>query len=205
MTDGAENLYEVALTARDFFSRFPKVLPDPPSLVTDVVRGVSEAVEETANVQVVIAKPYTEMVHLDSMLVRYRDRAVITPAGRLNRCWKRFAICKELAHVLRDKPSHYTKNVADTIIAAHRPRALPAVEEPLDSETFAKYLAYELMIPFQFRPQANALRPSGLKAIAHAFLVPEMIVEEFYVHGYAELSAEANSPLHVDPVRPENP
>ncbi len=49
---------------------------------------------------------------LKSRLLRYKNHATIRYARNLNLCWRRFVICKELAHLAFDKEDQFTSDYA---------------------------------------------------------------------------------------------
>lgn len=103
--------------------------------------------------------------------------------SELRPCWKRFTIAKELLHLFSG--TSIDKGVAEAsilIMAAKSSRRLLVSETTeLDDETFAFYLAIEVMIPWQLRYQFDRLRSMNATTLqmAKVFMVPERIVQHF--------------------------
>lgn len=126
--------------------------------------------------------------------IYYRDE--------LRPCWKRFTIAKELLHLFSG--TAVDKGVAEAailIMAAKSSRKLLVSETTeLDDETFAFYLAIEVMIPWQLRYQFDRLRSMNATTLqmAKVFMVPERIVQHFLSDSadchcnYAGLSRRVN-------------
>jgi hypothetical protein len=128
------------------------------------------------------------------ILLRYNARAEILYSAQLNLCWKRFVVCKELAHLLIDENNeHYT---VDPISLVYRmiTDVLPKYDDDLESERLAMFAAIELLIPWCLRNEfiSMVIDAKTDLEIAHYFRVPQAIVG-FLRRDYFELSAQANS------------
>lgn len=105
------------------------------------------------------------------------QQAIIHYSDDLNRCWTRFVICKELAHVLLDTQQDYTVDPNELI--NNLINAIPdGVRADVDSETLAQFGAIELLIPNECRDAMDRTledRDSSM-FLAERFRVPEKIV-----------------------------
>lgn len=130
------------------------------------------------------------------MLLRYKTRALIHYSDKLNGCWSRFVICKELAHLLADTPAQFAADPIDQLQQAQQSSfPLRSRHDTLNSEEYAFVLAAEYMLSWPHRPRlADATRPSNYK-VALRFRMPEKIVEWWYSSGYAALSEGMNDDL----------
>lgn len=100
----------------------------------------------------------------------------------LNRCWKRFVICKEAFHILLDQPEYRDMDLQGHVEALtlhfpnddSRPRASVALE------LVAEFAAMEFLFPHVRRTEERQ-RPGdrNLLAIAERYLVPQIFVERY--------------------------
>lgn len=126
-----------------------------------------------------------------STLLRYRSRAEILIVDNLNPCWKRFAMCKEYAHLIMDethgvKALTVAQQIADAMDIARSPD--PAKE--LSSEAFAWFAAVELMLPFADRQNLMARQGAGEShmTLARSYWVPRAIIDLFFNTDYLKTS-----------------
>lgn len=136
---------------------------------------------------------------LYSALFRYRDKALIIYSADLNPCWRRFAVCKEAAHLLIDnKDEHMTTDVASLIqqLITDAPINI-APESPIESESMGVVVALELLLPWKIRGQLIKMAQEGKtdREIADYAKVPQKYVNVMLRSGYGTLSARFNREL----------
>lgn len=133
-----------------------------------------------------------------SMLKRYDDSAKITYSSDLNTCWKRMAICKEIAHLLIDcKPCHRTTDGVALIqeLITNAPVMQP--ESPLESEWMGVVAAIEILLPWELRGELSLMKSAGKTdyEIAEYCRVPEKYVNVILSSNYGATSARMNQEL----------
>lgn len=126
-----------------------------------------------------------------SILLRYETRADILIVDNLNPCWKRFALCKEFAHLIMDdskgvRAMSVEKQIADAMDIARSPD--PDTE--LSSEAFAWFTAVEMLLPIADRKSFMARHGAGEDhlTLARSYWVPRAIVDLFFRTPYLEVS-----------------
>jgi hypothetical protein len=135
-----------------------------------------------------------------SVVFRYARSAKIIHSKTLNPCWRRFSICKELAHIDSDQEEDFTTAysafapylVAD---AAFISDAIPSdLVRPVLSEQLAYFFALETLLPWELRDQLVKMRDNGKSdfEIATFCKVPEQIVALALHSSYTEASARLN-------------
>lgn len=125
-------------------------------------------------------------------------------------CGARFAVCKDLMHILTDTV-HGIKTANALLRCAMRWRSLIADEErDLDPETACFYYAIEVMLPGALRDvQFNAIRKKYKETstcdlmVARSFMVPEKVIHHICEGGakdqeipYCGFSYQTNSDLN---------
>lgn len=128
-----------------------------------------------------------------------KDNAVIKIKPKLNICWKRFTVAKELLHLYADTCNDSPSATAELLVKAARESRDVIVHDntELDDETSAFYMALEVLIPWDLREQFNELRNLGATRyqIAKVFMLPEPFVDHFISSSedsYASLSRRLN-------------
>lgn len=127
----------------------------------------------------------------------YKDHAVVELAASMNRCWKRFCIVKEIAHILF--PDGTTIHVGDALprvkLARDSRFNIADSQKPIDAETCGIYSAIELLLPWSIRGEISDQRMLGKTnyQIAERYLVPMAVIDQFFDLKYAEISA----PIHL--------
>ena len=122
--------------------------------------------------------------------------ALIELAGDANQCWRRFALVKELMHVLHPR-SDGTINQMEmrTWLARASRFNLPDGQKQLDPETMALCLAMELLLPWIDRGCLSDWHHNDHETnyhIAKKLLVPKEVICQYFELGYAEKSFEFN-------------
>ena len=100
--------------------------------------------------------------------------AQIVISEDLNFCWSRYVACKELAHLLIDRPD---RDFADSPITIIRSLVddIISIDEEISSEKCAMIAAIELLIPWRMHDQFLKMSTGGLNnyEIAVLLKVPE--------------------------------
>ena len=137
---------------------------------------------------------------------------------RMNRCWHRFAIAKELAHVwFPDRTG--AASTALTLADLAKMAASYNVRKPTDeipTEAMGIYLALEILMPWEIRGELHDLYnrarvssykinpdlsqeqisdgENALRKIALKYLIPVQFVEHYFLdEEYLKISAEVHS------------
>lgn len=120
------------------------------------------------------------------------DCSFIVYNDKLNLCWTRFTIVKELMHLYSRTARGFSLDVEGNVLAAplvecamrsrwvEEIRDLSSVE--LDDETIALLMAIEVLCPWPLRRQLSFMRESGASfyQMAKAFLIPRNIVKYLF-------------------------
>lgn len=133
-----------------------------------------------------------------SCYFRYTNLAEINYSADLNVCWSRFAICKEVAHLLiDDETCHFTTDVTGLIQELITSAPTVHAKTPIGSETLGLMAALELLMPWKIRPVMFAMRDSGQtdREIAEFVRVPEKYVNIMLRSDYGKLSDQHNAAL----------
>lgn len=115
-----------------------------------------------------------------SFFVKYDDHYDVVYLRDLNKCWKRFAICKELFHAILDDPSNCNPNVANhvnSMFAIEIAREMTREGGATDMENVAEIAAGEYLFPYSERKRILANKSIDYSAIAQQFLIPRYYVE----------------------------
>jgi len=133
-----------------------------------------------------------------SALFRYTDHADVVYSTSLNRCWKRFSACKEVAHLLVDDgATHFTTDVVGLIQRIITDAPFFEADSSIESEYMGVIIAIELLLPWKFRKKLEAMRDAGktdLQIAEHA-RVPEKFVNLLLRSPYGETSKRINEQL----------
>ncbi len=119
-------------------------------------------------------------VAMTGYMLRYTDRVVIGYSSKLNLCWSRFVMCKELAHVFLGKEDNYTstsERAVQLLVELFNDTPLNQSSDFL-VENEAVFAATELLLPKELVPEIREMKElkcSNLE-IAHSFRVPTKIV-----------------------------
>lgn len=126
-----------------------------------------------------------------SILLRYPQHAHILIVDNLNACWKRFAMCKEFAHLIMDEgDGHRAMSVAEQIDFAMDIARSPDPHQELTGEAFAWFTAVELLLPITDRTNLMARHGAGEDHItlARSYWVPRPIIDMFFGTPYLQVS-----------------
>jgi hypothetical protein len=103
-----------------------------------------------------------------------------------NQCWKRFATCKELFHIIIDKEEYRTTDLLPHIGEMTTARPFSEAASPaVIAEHLAEIGAMEYLLPFSCRQAERASVVNGdYMPIAKKYLVPLIKVERFLSDEY---------------------
>lgn len=128
-----------------------------------------------------------------SVLSRYQTRAEIRLLDNLNHCWTRFAIAKELAHVIMDDAQGArAQTIGQQIKMAYTITRTARPDVELTSEQFAWFVASELMLPINDRDELLRRQRAGedTMSLARSYWVPKYILDQLFETAYGALSNE---------------
>jgi Zn-dependent peptidase ImmA (M78 family) len=137
-----------------------------------------------------------QATQLSAWLERFPDHADIYFSATENCCWSRFVVCKELAHLLIDtEAKHYTKNPVALVQELINKLPTTKFDHDINSEHVALFAAIEMLLPWQFRAEMEAMFAAGRSdyEIAVQFRAPESIVNLLLKSPYSEISKKANA------------
>lgn len=123
-------------------------------------------------------------------LLRYEDRAVISYSHKLNPCWTRFVITKELCHLMFDDEASFTGDVeklVSDLVLCNLVKDAESVDEAGLSEYVMIIAALELLVPINLRREAYDWFMEGSHTtyqIAHIFRVPERYIQLAFSDAY---------------------
>jgi hypothetical protein len=106
----------------------------------------------------------------------------IVLAKGLNHCWRRYAVCKELVHVLIDQEQYRNLNVSQ-----HTENV--SIAFPLDdgkpdlavaAEFLAEVAAMEFLFPYSDRVRVmSQTQPPNFPALAQLYRIPQLLVDRY--------------------------
>ena len=102
----------------------------------------------------------------------------------LNRCWKRFVLCKEIFHIILDiddkldvfKNSNWSEQVEKTLF--NIPNVTTTTEDCAAVEALAEICAMELLFPYEWRVNYIS-EGKSVDEIANIVLLPKALIEKF--------------------------
>jgi hypothetical protein len=123
-----------------------------------------------------------------SILRRYKDHADIRLLDNLNTCWRRFAICKELAHlIMGDDQGQRAVDIPQQLEMALSITTHPRPGNTFTGEEFAWFVAMEMLLPKQDHGELMKRWGNGETSmeIARSYWVPKAIVDLFFETPFA--------------------
>lgn len=124
-----------------------------------------------------------------SMCIIKPDNAIdIVIAEDLNYCWKRFAICKEIFHLLIDQPEYRTLDIElhteSVLIAFPKDDAIPSTS--VQVEFLAEVAAMEFLFPYKSRLMQLSTGAGNVNfpEIAQKYKMPQIFVERYLTDNY---------------------
>jgi Zn-dependent peptidase ImmA (M78 family) len=143
--------------------------------------GIAQSVEDIVGLPIHIKRVSGELGDvLNGYMLRYEDKVTIAYASRLNLCWSRYVMCKELAHVFLGRTSNYTSTSERAIqLLTELFNDAPMVgAKDYMVEIAAFYAATELLLPLEFSPDIREMKELGRSnlEIATSYRVPAKLI-----------------------------
>jgi Zn-dependent peptidase ImmA (M78 family) len=188
---------DICVVVRDLYDSIEKtgiVVKCPVQISKVLLPAVSKKIASGYQISL-LARNWNSR-YMQGLLLRYQDKAEIIYSSSLNTCWRRFVVCKELAHLLIDtEQTHFTQDPVALVHELINDVPVMEVDDDVNSERWAMIAAIEMILPWCLRGQLNELSTEGLSdlQIAQQFRVPEKIVNLLLRSKYRDISAEANS------------
>ena len=110
-------------------------------------------------------------------LRHFTNRVDIAINEKLNNCWKRFVITKELSHLLMSKNSEGITENMETLIDGLFSHSF-GTSDDISHEKLALYMAFEYLMPYNISKDILNSDKSDLE-IARLFSIPENVVKAF--------------------------
>lgn len=120
--------------------------------------------------------------HIKSFYIRDENSIDIVYLKDLNNCWKRFALCKELWHILLADPSNYSPNFAEHIEGCFGISLAGSADGGMAStyvERAAELAAMEYLLPYSERRQYTGTLNLDFMQIADKYKAPRIYVESY--------------------------
>lgn len=154
---------------------------------------------------------FREDLYNTSILLNSEDCCNILLPVSFNTCHQRFAICKELCHILTDDKTVRTDDIIlqintaiKTVYRIQNAQQLAELNplfsnQQLSSEDFCFLLAIEILIPIKDRDAIMKNAAAGMKTydIAYGLRIPETLVKFFINSGYNQVFKRAVSKLKL--------
>lgn len=133
---------------------------------------------------------------LYGLLLRYKDSAEIVVAADMRYCWRRFVVCKELAHLILDTPKSQSYTVDPVALVQSLISNIGdlGTDNAIASEHLATLAAHEMIVPWCMREQIYEMEKAGcphLEIATHCF-APELAITLMLSDRYREQSAQNN-------------
>jgi IrrE N-terminal-like domain len=143
--------------------------------------------------------PDTYRNHLvSSIYLKLPDKYVIVLLAEMNNCWKRFAICKELFHVILNTPENFSidiKGHVEDFFAGITSTTNNSNQDSSQMEMVAEFAAMEFFFPYVERSKIKAAFPNpDFAAIAERYKIPRIMVERYLTNNFMEFLAQFNNP-----------
>ncbi|MCF6217948.1 MAG: hypothetical protein L3J62_08440 [Gammaproteobacteria bacterium] len=215
MRDGDVGRFiDAVALARDFLAQNPQLINIPVSVNPEITRIIiattpfkkikiletGTGVSKIAGM-LLLTKPADSSINLltDSEAI---PTILLSPTS--TKCWKRFAVCKELMHMYIEQDKKGLEERAHKFdgecIISNLQRISEAFwtikkEDELNGEQFGFVVTMEVLLPWDSREQLDVMKKTPLSnyQIANEFKVPESIIARYFESGYDELSREANA------------
>ena len=194
-----DRLCDIFLIARSIAQQCPSGGADgigPVRLLESVLPAIEANAGEGFKIQ--LERREWPCNQFNSALFRYNDHAKICYSHHLNLCWRRFAICKEAAHLLIDdsKRNHFTTDVVNLVAGLITSAPMMHANTPIESEQMGVIAAIELLLPWKCRDHIKAMQSNKSDfEIAEHFRVPEKFVNVILRTSYGDISRELHREL----------
>jgi hypothetical protein len=138
--------------------------------------------------------PDTYRNHLvSSIYLKLPDKYVIVLLAEMNNCWKRFAICKELFHVVLNKPENFSTDIkghVEDFFAGITSTTNNSNQNSSQMEMVAEFAAMEFFFPFSERKQIKVAHTNpDFASIAERYKIPRIMVERYLTSNFMEILA----------------
>lgn len=187
---------DICVLAQDFITTFPSRQIPNGTHKKQVIRDSDDSLLKDTSVYAcqrsVVIKAFPNEDAFWGMLVRGRVKSKIYVSSKLNNCWTRFVVAKELCHLIIDNSEgkSYTTDLielASNLIT----RNVQIDSHALNSEPLAMIMACELMMPYS---QNDTLASSSNSYhIAMSFGMPEKMIDMMRSEWYQSIRREGYS------------
>jgi Zn-dependent peptidase ImmA (M78 family) len=202
------SVFEVFLFARNVIHQIGLDKDTPLVFPISLQGGIYKAVRAIMSLKykqydIYLKATDTPVYSVRGMVTRYEnpDFANIHFSTRQSKCWQRYVICKELAHLLMDtEDAHFTGDIETHIQGLVSELHGIDLNAALSSEYSAMLLALEILIPWKLRGIVLGMKNSGGSdlQIAKYCLVPEKFVNIFLSKNFQIASTNGNELLDRD-------
>lgn len=168
----------------------PNGCPQPPVPVSLLRKRIAEKIGWDPH-SISVQRGNWSAKDIMGTLLRYEQKgkrwAKVLLAQDLDVQWSRWVTCKEMSHLLIDRPEDYSKDYAglvEGVIAS----SLPTKRKDVQSERDAEQAGTALLMPEEHRQIVDRLvqeHASDFQIAVH-FQVPEAIVERFRSQDYRD-------------------
>jgi hypothetical protein len=117
--------------------------------------------------------------HVKSFYIHHKSSIDIAYLKDLNNCWRRFAVCKELWHILLADPSNYSPNYAEHIEGCFGVSLKDGEMASTYVERAAELAAMEYLLPYSERIEYTGKADLDYMKIADNYKIPRIYVEKF--------------------------
>lgn len=122
---------------------------------------------------------------------------------RLNYCWRRFVVCKEMYHCMLDRTDDERANTVEELnrlveLLEQDTSSVSGRFPPYDTERQAELFALETLIPVEYRLQMKDAFNNGkitTKEVANKFRIPEAFVPFSFQPSYLQAVTAYRRPL----------
>jgi Zn-dependent peptidase ImmA (M78 family) len=114
-------------------------------------------------------------------------RVEIVLIHKLNECWQRFILCKELFHIALNRAEYRNISIAGHIeeITLAFPDDDSSPRKPVVAEFLAEVGAMELLFPYKSRLQVLSANPQpNFAELASHFMIPKIHAEKYLSASY---------------------
>lgn len=167
----------IAVLALDIQEKISQTLPIKvvSSTHTDTFFGYIDSI--TPSILIEMIKIGYPQRFIYGRLLRYNNRAEIQISDKLNNCWSRYVLAKELSHLIIDKtPDNFTTDadlLVNWIVSGVKGSELAVIK----SEHVAATLAAEILVPYH--QSKEELKNSDITSysLAIKYQVPTRIID----------------------------
>lgn len=160
-----------------------------PSESASSIPALVKVCQETKGVEIEfhqVDSPSSDKWLLGACIVNDGKVQQILFANHLNRCWRRFVLCKEMMHLLIDCDDYRNPQIFAHLqeISLHFPIDDSRPSKPVVAEFLAEVAALEYLFPYKIRSEILAQGNVNFQAVAEQYRVPVLFVERYLSEGY---------------------